>query len=359
MDPLDVEVRVVAAIGCLLGTAVGDALGLPCEGLSRRRQRRLFPSLDRYRFILGRGMCSDDTDHACMLVQAVAASGGNPGLFVQCFAWRLRFWLLGLPAGIGSATLRAIVRLWLAVPAQFSGVRSAGNGPAMRSALLGVLFCTEEPLLVMHCSAATTITHRDAKAECGALAVALAARASMRGESAVEYLAHLRRLAAPFGAAGRELVSLIEQAQRSAARGESTERFADSLGCARGVTGYMYHTVPAALHAWLAHPHDLEAALEAVIRCGGDSDTTAAVTGAIVGAAVGKQGIPTHWLEDLWDWPRGVAWMEDAARRAAQASARRARRGALQVSPLRILMRNAIFAMLVLGHGFRRLAPPY
>jgi ADP-ribosylglycohydrolase len=32
-----------AIIGCLLGTAVGDALGLPYEGLSPQRQRRLFP----------------------------------------------------------------------------------------------------------------------------------------------------------------------------------------------------------------------------------------------------------------------------------------------------------------------------
>jgi len=83
-----------AATGCLLGTAVGDALGLPAEGLSRRRQPRLVPTLDRYRFVFGHGMCSDDTDHACMLAQAVAVSGGTPARFVSSFAWRLKFWLL-------------------------------------------------------------------------------------------------------------------------------------------------------------------------------------------------------------------------------------------------------------------------
>ncbi len=351
--------RSEAAVGCLLGTAVGDALGLPCEGLSKRRQRRLFPSLGRYRFVLGRGMCSDDTDHSCMLAQAVAVSGGSPGRFLASFSWRLRFWLLGLPAGIGYATLRSILKLWLFVPPQFSGVRSAGNGPAMRSALLGTLFHAEEPLLVMYCSAATTITHRDPRAESGALAVALAARASMRGERPEEYLAHLRRLTAPFGDAGRELVSLAERARASAASGEPTECFAESFGCAKGVSGYMYHSVPAALHAWFAHPRDLVAALEAVIRCGGDTDTTAAMTGAIVGAGVGREGIPARWLEELWDWPRGVAWMEEAARRAADSAARSVRRSALYVSPLRLLARNALFMLLVLGHGFRRLAPPY
>ena len=46
-------------IGCILGTAVGDALGLPYEGLSRRRAARMFGPPDRYRFFFRRGMVSD------------------------------------------------------------------------------------------------------------------------------------------------------------------------------------------------------------------------------------------------------------------------------------------------------------
>ncbi len=53
--------------GVLLGTAVGDAIELPREGLSRRRAERLFgPPPLTHRFIFGRGMGSDDTEHACM-----------------------------------------------------------------------------------------------------------------------------------------------------------------------------------------------------------------------------------------------------------------------------------------------------
>jgi len=51
--------------GLLLGQAVGDALGLPWEGLSRRRAVKMFSTPDRYRFLFGRGMISDDTEHAC------------------------------------------------------------------------------------------------------------------------------------------------------------------------------------------------------------------------------------------------------------------------------------------------------
>jgi ADP-ribosyl-[dinitrogen reductase] hydrolase len=335
-----------AAAGCLLGTAVGDAVGLPCEGLSRRRQARLGFSLDEYSLLPGRGMCSDDTDHACMVAQALAVSGGDAQRFARSLAWRLRFWLLGLPAGIGSATLRAILKLWLFIPPHRSGVWSAGNGPAMRAALLGIVFADDEKLLVEHVTACTRITHTDPKAVSGALAVALAAR----GEG---FLQAVKRLCEP------ELVLLLEKAVVSAGRGESTQSFAAGIGCADGVSGYIYHSVPVALHAWLAHPRDLEAAIGAAIRCGGDTDTVAAITGSIVGAALGPAGIAPARLEKLWDWPRGPAWIERAARNAAAAVQARQRRAPLAVFPPFVLLKNLFFIVVVLLHGFRRLAPPY
>ena len=359
MRPTDPDTLIRAAEGCLLGTAVGDALGLPGEGLSRRRLERWLPGLERYRLVFGRGMCSDDTDHACMVAQAVAVSAGRTARFSSSLAWRLRFWFIGLPAGIGFATLRAILKLWLFVPPPFSGVRSAGNGPAMRSALLGVVFADSDALLVMHVSASTTITHRDPRAECGALAVALAARAAMRCEDSTSFLMQLERFTAPFGEAGGELLRLAERAANSAALGEPTPQFAASLGCASAVSGYMYHSVPVALQAWLSHPSDLDAALAAVIRCGGDTDTTAAITGAIVGAGLGRAGIPAHRLERLWDWPRGVEWIARAGRAAAEAAHSGVRRPAQYLSPASLAIRNLAFLAVVLAHGLRRLGPPY
>src|SRR4029077_13818183 len=63
-----------AIVGSILGTAVGDAIGLPYEGLSPRRARRAFGPPDRHRFLLGRGMVSDDTEHTCMVAQALMSS---------------------------------------------------------------------------------------------------------------------------------------------------------------------------------------------------------------------------------------------------------------------------------------------
>ena len=126
-----------SAFAFLLGTAVGDALGLPYENLSPRRARKLLGEPVRYRLLFGRGMVSDDTEHACLTAQALVRSGLDPERFGHELAWSLRWWVLGIPAGAGSATLRAAFRLWLGFGFRSSGVRSAGNGPSMRSAILG------------------------------------------------------------------------------------------------------------------------------------------------------------------------------------------------------------------------------
>jgi ADP-ribosylglycohydrolase len=162
--------------GAILGTAVGDALGLPREGLSRRRARRLFgdPPL-RHRFLLGRGMTSDDTEHTCMTGQALLRAPDDPDAFARSLAWRLRFWLLGLPAGTGGATLRAVLKLWLGFSPRRSGVWSAGNGPAMRAALLGVCLGHDRQQMRAYVRASTRLTHTDPRAERGAFLVALTA----------------------------------------------------------------------------------------------------------------------------------------------------------------------------------------
>ncbi|MEE8624523.1 MAG: ADP-ribosylglycohydrolase family protein, partial [Acidiferrobacterales bacterium] len=92
--------------------------------MSKRRQRQVYPEISGHRFVFGKGMVSDDTEHACMVAQALIVSGGDVETFAKSLAWRFRFWLLGLPAGIGFATLRAVLKLWLGFPSHRSGVFS-------------------------------------------------------------------------------------------------------------------------------------------------------------------------------------------------------------------------------------------
>jgi ADP-ribosyl-[dinitrogen reductase] hydrolase len=125
---------------CLLGGALGDSIGLPAEGLSARRIARLWPGPLRHRFIADRGMVSDDTEHAVMTALSLTKHGADPDRFARDLARRLRWWFAGIPAGIGLATARSILKLWCGVRPSRSGVWSAGNGPMMRAAVVGVHF---------------------------------------------------------------------------------------------------------------------------------------------------------------------------------------------------------------------------
>ncbi|HEY3411707.1 MAG TPA: ADP-ribosylglycohydrolase family protein [Armatimonadota bacterium] len=347
-----------AIAGCLLGGAVGDAVGLACEGLTPRRQALLFPDTDGPRLLGRRGMVSDDTEHALMTALAVLASGDDTAEFAACLARQLRKWILELPAATGLATLKACMRLLAGYGPDRSGVFSAGNGPCMRAPILGVCFHDDSARLAAMVRASTRITHTDPKAEWGALAVAMAAaHAAREGAIAPPDFAAFVEAALPVEAV--ELFALVKSAQESAQRGDTTERFAANCGFDHGVSGYVYHTVPVALHAWMRSPNDLRTAVLATVRCGGDTDTVAAIVGGIIGAGTGRAGVPQDWLDRLMEWPRTVGWMESMSGQLARARNGRTS-GAYRDAPYpAVLLRNVFFAALVIVHGFRRLAPPY
>jgi ADP-ribosyl-[dinitrogen reductase] hydrolase len=347
-----------AIVGSLLGMAVGDALGLAYEGLSARRAHRILGEPDRYRLLPNRGLISDDTEHACMVSQALIVAGGDVVCFRQDLARRLRWWLVRVPAGIGLATLRSILRLWVGYSPQRSGVFSAGNGPCMRSPLLGAAI-DDLTQLRAFVSAATCLTHSDPKADSGAVAVALASYLAGRSStvSGDDFLTLFRNnMASP---ADAQLEELLSRAVASADSGNSTMQFATELGLQRGVSGYVMHTVPVVIHAWLQNPVSFRQAVTAVIRCGGDTDTTGAIVGAIVGSRVGKAGIPAEWLESFAEWPQSLDWIESLGNALHEALEAGEPRHCPTLPIGALLARNLFFATIVLAHGFRRLLPPY
>jgi ADP-ribosyl-[dinitrogen reductase] hydrolase len=350
-----------AIVGCLLGTAVGDAIGLPYEGLSAARQRKMFTDIGRHHLLFGRGMISDDTEHTAMAAQSLIVSAGVPDLFAQDLGRRLKLWLMGVPAGVGLATLRAGMKLMAGSPPDKSGVFSAGNGPAMRSAILGVAFGDDIQKLTGLVRYSTRLTHTDPKAEYGARAVALAAWMSANGAAhdPMFFYSSLTALLGDKGGDAETLLDLVELAAESALSEEPIGEFAESIGCERGVSGYVYQTVPVALFAWFRYPDRFREAILDVIRCGGDTDTTAAITGAIIGAGIGKRGIPPDWLEGIWETPRSVAWLEVLGKRLAEVAETRRPGFALPMTHLTVVPRNLVFLIAVLTHGFRRMLPPY
>ncbi|TNF72620.1 MAG: ADP-ribosylglycohydrolase family protein [Acidobacteria bacterium] len=355
--------RVTRCRGVLLGTAVGDALGLPKEGIPRDRADKMFAGRPRHRFLFGSGMVSDDTDHALFVAQSLLAHPDSPEDFRRRLAWCLRLWLLTLPAGVGFATLRSILKLWVGVDSRRSGVYSAGNGPAMRSAPIGAFFADSPERLDAYVDASTRITHTDPRALTGARAVALLTawmiRDELREQPDVGPFIEVLRHASARKAADEEWRDLIEQIRTACDRELSVIEFADSLGLEQGVTGFVYHTVPLAAYAWYRHFGDFEATVSSVLACGGDTDTTGAIAGALAGAVIGDGGIPGDWLRGIWDWPRSRTLIGSLGAQLAECSAT-----GRSCSPVRyfwfgLVPRNLLFLTVVLAHGLRRLLPPY
>lgn len=351
---MEIDDRESRAVGLLFGCAAGDSLGLPGERLGRKRWASRFPGPLRQRFLFGHGMVSDDTELSILVTQAVLSSAGDSESFLLSLSWRLRYWLLFLPSGCGWATLRAVLRLWCGVSCRESGVKSAGNGAAVRSAVLGALF--PDPI-ERHdfVRLSTRLTHRDERAFVGALAVAEMAALTLRvpvgrKPEMAEVSARLR-MAASGDAEWTELVDRMETGWRNAM---TVEAFADSLGLAKGVSGYVYHTVPVAIYGWFLHYGDVAATLESVIKCGGDTDSTGAIAGALAGAAAGESGIPPEYLNRICDYPWSVTFL----RRLGEQLARFSKGVPATVVPTAywaIPFRNLLFGATVYVHILLRL----
>jgi ADP-ribosylglycohydrolase len=341
--------------GCLLGGAVGDALGLPVEKLSPSRQVALYGRIEAMQFLPGRGMVSDDTEHAIFTARALLESGGDPQKFGRLLHSEFRRWSLAIPPGVGLATLKAGFKNLFFVSSP--GVFSAGNGPAMRAPILGATLGEVVPQLRECLQISTKMTHTDPKAYWGSLAVALAASPAIGADG--------RRLVRELSEwsddseAARECLNWIKKAVNSAGRGQSPAEFCAAMGFKNGVSGYIFHTAPVVIQCFLRYPNDFRAGIEAIIACGGDSDTTAAILGGIMGAHLGAGAIPTDWTESLWEWPNTPRSMEILARDLADSL----ENGEALVAPRLILpwqmARNVFFVAVVFAHALRRAFPPY
>jgi ADP-ribosylglycohydrolase len=202
----------------------------------------------------------------------------------------------------------------------------------------------------------TRVTHTDPQAEHGAMVAALAAGMSSRGRvDGRAFLSDLRRFLSP----SAPVFPLIERAVEAAEQGWPVKDFVRELGLEMGVTGFINHTMPVVVHAWLRHPGDFRTAVRNVIARGGDTDTTAAILGGIIGAGAGRAGLPEDLLKGLWSWPLTQEYIRRLAEETAEAVEHN--RPARPPRPLLAahLARNLFALAVVVGHGFRRLGPPY
>lgn len=169
-------------------------------------------------------------------------------------------------------------------PELFDG-GSLGNGAAMRVAPLGARFHEDLDHVAAQAALSAEVTHAHPDGIAGAVAVAVAAALSARGELTLDAVAD------------RTPEGPVHDGVRRAARTSfSTEpwKAADLLGNGQRIRAD--DTVPFALWTATRHADDLEAALWATAEGLGDVDTTCAITGGVVGAATGTAGAPEGWL---------------------------------------------------------------
>ncbi len=219
----------------------------------------------------------------------------------------------------------------------------------MRAPLIGSFAHDDPDYRRALVSASTRLTHRDRKAEQGAQSVAAAAAFGIRTGPAFDGVAALT--AALEEVEEPTMRARLDEARRSLAT--PTSRLVEGWGLGDGVTGYIVDTVPAVLHCWARHAGNAEPAIQEMICCGGDTDTTAAIVGGLAVATKGVQSLPSDWIEGIVEWPRSVSWMMRLGEALATSTAP-PRYWAVGTLP-----RNLVFLALVYAQIARRMLPPY
>lgn len=301
------------AYGALLGLALGDALGMPTQGLPLELVQRRYGVLDGFEPApednpishgLPAGRVTDDTDQAVLVAELLVAGRGHLDpleLAHRLLAWEERMRAAGSLDLLGPSTRRALSRVAAGESPSESGRDGDTNGAAMRIAPVGVC-CplsgpAELPALVERVHEVSRVTHDTGLAISGAAAVAAAVSAGVGGLGlgrALELAVEAARLGAAYGgyAAGADVASRVEWAV-GLVRGHEP---AEGLGLVSRLVGTSVATqeaVPAALAlASLLRDGDPWPVLCAAASLGGDSDTIAAMAGAICGALSGPGAFP-------------------------------------------------------------------
>jgi len=308
------------ARGALYGLAIGDALGMPAQMLSRAeivdRWGPLLPGFEpappghRIAAGLPAGAVTDDTEQAVLLARLLVKGHGtvDPHEFAAALTeWERDMAERGSLDLLGPSTKRAVAAILAGVPPDEAGATGTTNGAAMRIAPVGIAVPTDPapasartglPALVDRVVAASRVTHNTGIALAGAAAVAAAVSAGVSGATVAEATAlgtDAARIAAGRGhwVAGADVAARIEWAAGLVA-GRAEAEAAGLIYTLVGTSLATQESVPAAFAVLAAVPGDPWLAARLAASLGGDCDTIAAMAGAIAGACHGAGSFPAE-----------------------------------------------------------------
>jgi len=309
--PVTVEERFV---GCLLGLAVGDALGACFEGQTADYIARRYPTPQALLDEPPRDSLyyTDDTQMAIGVAEALVEDGEIiEATLCRVFAanyvpsrgygWGARAVLEAMEEGRDYRTI---------AETHFPG-GSYGNGAAMRVAPVGLFFHDDPEKVIYQAELSSLPTHRHPLGIEGAKLLAVAVAHCLRTDTLNrvaffdELLAHSR--------------SDVFRVKLDIAATARTPAELPALG--NGIQAQ--ESVVTAIACFASSPDDYLTAVGRAILLGGDTDTIAAMTGAIAGAYLGESAVPQEWLARLEDHPesKGRSYIADLARRLHHAVA--------------------------------------
>jgi ADP-ribosyl-[dinitrogen reductase] hydrolase len=282
------------AQGCLLGLAVGDAVGTTLEFSRRDAHAPLTDMVGGGPFGLRPGEWTDDTSMALCLADSLIACGAlDQRDLMERF---VRWWRAGYNSHNGRCfdigiTTRQALQKFLKTGDPIAGStdpNSAGNGSIMRLAPVALRWAGDRERAISAARAQSVTTHR--------------------APAAVEGCVLLAEILVEAIATGDKVIALrsrsaAEPSVAAIAGGSWRRKNRHSIRS----SGYVVNTLEAALWCTDQSAGFSEAVLLAA-NLGDDADTVAAVTGQIAGALWGRNAIPRHWLERL-------AWCDDIGRR--------------------------------------------
>jgi len=289
--------------GCLLGLAVGDAVGAPFEGLSSETIYRDFGPISRLitHLELDEIQYTDDTQMTIGVCECLLEKKSiDPDFLAHCF--QLNY---DPGRGYGQGVQQILDSMsrgedWKhVVRTQFPG-GSYGNGAAMRVAPIGLAFFDNAARLRSEAEESAKVTHLHPLGIDGAvlIASAIAMLLQSRQFSTKEFFARLHDVATT-----EEFQWQLITAGRLGA--DEMISFGSSLPAHRSVT--------TAITCFTCSPNSYMDTISHAIALGDDTDTVAAIAGALSGAYLGINAIPTHLLEKLENGPKGRDYIDGLA----------------------------------------------
>jgi poly(ADP-ribose) glycohydrolase ARH3 len=289
--------------GCLLGLAIGDALGGKFEAQSADAIRARFPTAERLiAYPQEEIWYTDDTQMAIGVCETLLERGQ---IIEDCLCRAfVQNYVPSRGYGRGArAVLEAMEdgRDYRQVAEQHFPGGSYGNGAAMRVAPVGLLFRRDHQQLWEQARLSCLPTHRHSLGIEGAqlLALAVAVCSGMEHFDRVPFFDALLR-----PCASGEYRSKLEQA----ARVQTPDDLANL-----GNRIEALHSVPTAIASFALTPESFEATISNVIFLGGDTDTMAAMAGALSGAYVGAGRLPARLVGLLESSPKGRTYLQQLA----------------------------------------------